>query len=397
MKIVVLYQYFSGHAGAWSSRYLEFGRRWAAAGHHVTVITGRYYKSDMPTGGEMTVDGIHVKVLPVLITNKAAFMKRLAAFVNLMLRAIRTLLFTDADVVVASSGPLTIAIPAILNRLLRRKRYVFETRDLWPDTAIATGQLRGALPRFLARRLERAAYAGASHIVALSPAMRDEIVQRSTTPVSVIPNACDLEFWSRRTTDAERREIESIVGANTPYFVYAGNVGPTNAHDRIIEAARILEERGRTDIRIVVIGDGAGREDVEQAARQSRVLLSLALRPKTELVPWMALASGSLVTFEASGVMNAASPNKFFDSLAAGTPVIQNTTGWLADLVTREDIGVNATPDSGPSLADGILALADDPARVERSRRNARQLARTFDRDVLSAQFLDVLHGVAKA
>ncbi|HYI07953.1 MAG TPA: glycosyltransferase family 4 protein [Thermoanaerobaculia bacterium] len=397
MKIVVLYQYFGGYDGAWSSRWLEFGRRWAGEGHHVTVITGRYYKCDMPEGGDLVVEGIHVRVLPVELTNKEKKAKRLIAFLNLMIRATGMLLLTDADIVVASSGPLTMAVPAMFKNLFGRTPYVFETRDLWPDTAIATGHLQGSVPRFLARWLERAAYAGARHVIALSPAMRDAITRRSATPVTVIPNACDVSFWSRPVLAAERAEIEAVVGTDTPFFVYAGNVGPTNAHEKIIEAARMLHEQGRTDIRIVVIGDGAGSAQVEEASRQFPNLVAMGLRPKKDVVPWLALARGSLITFESSGVMNAASPNKFFDSLAAGTPVIQNTTGWLADLVSHEDLGLNVAPDSGEGLAQAMITLTDDDERVARNRGNAQRLAKRFDRDLLSGQYLGVLREVVDA
>src|SRR5687768_5483385 len=139
MRIVYFYQYFTTPAGSWSTRAYEFARRWVEAGHSVTVVTSVYDKSGMKPKGmidRFEIEGIDIRVINVRLSQKHGKALRLLTYGVFAIVCCLYALCLRADVVIASSGPLTIAIPALVARYLRRRRFIFEVRDLWPEGAI---------------------------------------------------------------------------------------------------------------------------------------------------------------------------------------------------------------------------------------------------------------------
>jgi glycosyltransferase involved in cell wall biosynthesis len=249
-----------------------------------------------------------------------------------------------ADVVIASSGPISVAVPGLVARLLRRRRFVFEVRDLWPQCAIELGVLRNRLLIAIARAFERLCYRTASHVIALSQGSADWIrSEYGFTNVLVVPNACD------------NRLIGEIAAAPLPQWMlskklvlYAGTIGVVNDCVQMVRMCDYLERNGHSEIMMVLIGEGRERQELEELARSLRLLnirfLGQMARP--EMYHWLKAARCSLMLVRNVGVLGNASPNKMFDSLAAGVPVIQNSQGWIRDLLAREDCGITVPPDS---------------------------------------------------
>src|SRR5665213_3187523 len=171
IKIVYFYQYFGTAKGGWSTRVYEMTRRWAAAGAEVTVVTSMYDKSDLIPKGFITnlnIDGVHVKLVNIRLSNKHSFLKRLYSFFAFSFTSIWYALTLRYDVIIASSGPLTIGIPGVLARIIRRKPFVFEIRDLWPTGAIELGALKNPTMIKMAKWLEKTCYSTADHVVTAS-------------------------------------------------------------------------------------------------------------------------------------------------------------------------------------------------------------------------------------
>src|SRR5690606_3957540 len=148
MKILYFYQYFSTPKGAWGTRVYEFAREWVEQGHEVTVVSSIYSKSDLTASKlieDQYFDGIHVKVLNLKVDNKQPFLKRIWSFLAYALFSSYYALVLKADVVVASSGPITVGLPGLLAKYVRGRKLVFETRDLWPEGAIELGIIKNPL------------------------------------------------------------------------------------------------------------------------------------------------------------------------------------------------------------------------------------------------------------
>jgi glycosyltransferase involved in cell wall biosynthesis len=283
------------------------------------------------------------------------------------------------DVIYATSPPLTIAIPALAAAARWRAPLVFEVRDLWPEAPIQMGALANPRVQRQARSLEREAYRRARRVIALSPGIRDGIVGTGVPPgkVVMVPNASDLDLF--QPTEPPEQFLVS----------YFGTMGEANDLTLAIEAARKLP-----DMPFVLMGDGKRRAELEHAAPPNVSFPGPAAGK--EQVAELAARSGACLTFfKDVPVLATNSPNKLFDTFAAGRPAIVNMDGWMRRLVEDNDAGLYVR--DAEDLAQKLAWLRAHPEEVARMGRNGRALAeREFDRDLLAGRVLDVLEEVAR-
>jgi glycosyltransferase involved in cell wall biosynthesis len=212
-----------------------------------------------------------------------------------------------------------------------------------------------------------------------------------------VPNASDLELFS---PDLDGSELRRRLGLEDRFVVsYFGTMGEANDLTQVIEAATLLRERGEKGIAWVLLGRGGRRGTYEQLARERDLdnVLFLDPEPDKSSVARLAAASDACMTiFVDRPVFSVNSPNKFFDTLAAGRPAVVNVNGWLKQLVEDNEAGVWARPGDPAHLADRVLELRDNPELVRRYGANARRLAeREFDLDQLAGRALSVLERAA--
>lgn len=397
MKIVYLHQYFNTPAMPGSVRSFELAKRLVRAGHEVHVITA-WREDDGRRGWSSTVeDGVEVHWYPVAYSNRMGFWRRIRAFVIFAWMAATRAVRTGADIVYATSTPLSIAIPGIVASRRLGVPMVFEVRDQWPDVPIALGVLRNPVLIALARRLESMAYRQASRIVALAPGMKEDIVAKGVpeSKVTVIPNGCDLGAADGTPRVADPRALYEWLGAHK-LVLYAGTVGRANGVDYLVKVAAAMRPLD-PQIRFVVIGDGAEAGRVRAAADEAGVLgHSFFMLPpiaKGELSGWLRAADLHVALMRGpSSYTKDAVNNKFFDALAFGKPIANNFIGWQATLAEGAGIGVHLNPDdpdAGASAIERALADRDWLAQVPD---RARELARErFDYSLLAARLEEVL------
>lgn len=404
MRILYIHQFFATRESTLGLiRSYEFARRWVTEGHEVTMITS---SSRLPEAFDEklfvtgTIDGITVRSVRVRYSNYMSYARRMWSFLLFTLGA--TYLAITAgkhDVVFATSTPLTVGIPGWLAAAIRRTPFVFEVRDLWPEAAIQMGALsrHGVLAR-VAKALERFLYRRAAHVIALSPGMVEGVVAEGVVPerVHMIPNSCDLDLFHPGEKDEDF--LASLGVPNDAFVVgYAGAIGPSNAVEaQVPEAARILHERGRDDIVFVIAGDGKCLPALREATAGLPNVKLVGSLPKKD-VPTLTRSADVLMTLFADvPILATNSPNKFFDGLASGRPMIVNSPGWTKDLVEEHDCGLYVPAGDGRALADALERLAADREVLERMGRNARRLAEErFGRDMLADAALRVLQDAA--
>ena len=199
MRVVYLHQYFSTPEMPGGSRSYQMARRLVAMGHEVVIITSdQHTTKDSPAWRESEEAGIQVFWTPISYDNRMSFRRRIVAFFAFAWRAAKKAAECDADIIFATSTPLTIALPAVYAARRSNCPMVFEVRDLWPAVPIAIGAIRNPLTKSAARWLERFAYRNSSKVVALAPGMKDAIVATGYPEerVAVIPNGCDMDVFS---------------------------------------------------------------------------------------------------------------------------------------------------------------------------------------------------------
>jgi glycosyltransferase involved in cell wall biosynthesis len=343
----------------------------------------------------MNFDGIDVRVINIRLSNRHGAAFRILTFLVYAILACWYALVLPADVVVASSGPLTVGLPGLVARYLRRKPLVFEVRDLWPEGAIQLGILRNKLAIRLARALEKTCYMSASRIVALSDGMADWIRNRyGIDHIAVVPNASDNELVERTTGGLD------LPGwaADKHLAVYAGALGLIDDCGQILEVARVLRDRGEKTVEFVIIGTGKERQQLEERASDLGLanVHFLGAMPKEQVIRWLRAACCSLFTVKSVPFLETASPNKVFDAFAVGRPVIQSTQGWIGALLEREQCGINVPPNDMDAMADAVVLLARDASLRESLGRNAHRVAKEyFDRSVLAERMRLILHNCA--
>lgn len=398
MRIVYFYQYFGTPKGGWSTRVYELTKRWVQKGHQVTVVTSLYDKSDLKASGLVStqmIEGIEVRVINVQISNKHHFAYRIFTFFKFAILSVYYAVKLDYDVAIASSGPITIGLPGLAARYIRKKPMIFEVRDLWPEGAVQLGLLKSGLSQKLAYWFEKKCYKAASSIIALSEGMAASIRDRyGYGNVHVITNASDNNLFGGAGILQE--DPGWMVGKKL--VVYTGTLGLMDNCSQIIEAARVLQERKREDILILFIGDGKEREYLEELSEKYQLgnVKFLGLMPKENVVYWLKQALGAFLVFKNVPVLDTCSPNKMFDAYAAGVPIIQTTRGWIKDLIEEQKCGINVMPNLPEEMADAVELLADNPALREELAMNAKKVAITmFDRDLLAEQMLQIIEETA--
>jgi len=375
-------------------------RRLVERGHKVTMVCASYSVSDTGLSGEFrkgnregVVDGIRVIEFQLPISNKDSLPKRTWTFLKYSLRSCSVALFEKYDLAFATSTPLTAAIPALAARWLRWKPYVFEVRDLWPELPKAMGVVTNPVVLWAMGWLERRAYKSATNCIGLAPGIVDGIAKYiPRSRVTLIPNGCDLQFLDSRET--EKWRPEPLVDDDF-VAVFTGTHGQANGLGAVLDAAKVLQARGNTQIKFLLVGDGKLKPKLQARANAENIenVIFHDSVSKTKIASLLAGADmGLQILANIPAFYYGTSPNKFFDYLAAGKPVLTNYPGWVADLIAEHDCGVAVPPDDPEAFADALESLASDRDSIERKSVNSRALAESeFDRGPLSDQFVDVL------
>ena len=405
MHILYLHQYFATRKGTTGTRSYEFARYLVGKGHRVTMITSGLENREFPVPeakkyAEFETEGIRVVAIaaayndPQVGTGMSGLQRmfKFYQFAWLSCRIGKKL--PAPDVVFATHTPLTIGLAGLTLGQYFKVPFVFEVRDLWPEALVNVGALKNPLVIWWLARMAKKIYTGAKYIVALSPGMKDGIVRAGVPAdkVTVIPNASDLDLFSPDIDGSAQREQLGLKDRFAA--IYFGAMGLANGLEYVIEAARILAERRSNHIVLVLVGSGGKRVELEKLASEyelKNVIFSNPTPDKEQLARIVAGCDVCLTIYRATKE-HTWSPNKMFDALAAGKPVLINVPGWLGETIEKNNCGRCLDANRPEMLADALEELAGNPELCRKMGKNARELAeREFDRIKLAKLFENVL------
>lgn len=404
------------------TRHFEVGRELVRLGWDVTVVASDYHlfkrtytrrrdpadRSPVPE----TVEGVRFVWLWTAGYQKNDWRRahNWLSF-NRSLRAAAGAL-PRADVVIGSSPQLFAAMAARGVARRRRVPFLLEVRDLWPESLVAAGGRKGVAYRALARVADRL-YADAERIVVLAAGTGRYLAEHGVAPGKLVhvPNGVDVHLvrpagavgaaevaGDVTTGDVATGDVAAAAPTGRPVFVYAGAHGPANGLDVVLDAAERMAAAGR-DVRFVLVGDGPAKAGlVAEAAR--RRIGNVEFRdavPKAELASLLARADGGLMLLRNAPLFTfAVSPNKLFDYLAAGLPVVCNVAGEVAELLAASGGGVQAADAGGAALAAAVEQLLALPPEQRRAMGRAGRgwVERTHSREVLGRRLDDALRQV---
>jgi len=403
LRLLYFHQHFATPKGSSGTRSYEFARALIARGHQVTMVCGSHQLSglELPYDARRNwcrgeVDGIDVISLPLAYSNRDSLLRRAWTFLRFALRSVRLALTLDCDLVFATSTPITAVIPGLAAKWLRGKPFVFEVRDLWPELPRALG-LRNPFVLGSMSLLEFLGYRSADACIGLSPGIVEGIRARADErlPIAMIPNGSDLEVFH----PAKRAQL-TLPGIGPDDFVagFTGAHGVANGLDALLDVAVELRRRRDPRVKLAFIGDGKEKERLSARAAELGLTNCLFFPPvpKSELGAITAsLDCGLMVLKDIPAFYRGTSPNKFFDYIAAGIPVVNNYPGWLAGLITEHRCGIVVPPGNVAAFADALQRLAADAAERRAMGAAARVLAeKEFARPLLADRFIATIEGI---
>ncbi len=399
MRILFLTDNFPPETNAPATRTWEHVRRWAASGHEITVITPA---PNFPKGvvfegyrnAWRTVEmreGVRIVRVRTYIAANAGTAKRMLDYISFMVSASFFGLFEKRpDLIVATSPQFFTACAGFALSILRWRPWVFELRDLWPDSIIAVGAMKPNLALRLLERLELFLYRRAATVITVTNAFRDNLISRGIDgdKIKVVTNGVDpSRFAPAPRDDALAAELgltgKIVVG-------YVGTHGMAHALDRVLDAAELLSDR--EDIAFLFVGDGAQRAGLEKRGKNMANVHFLGSQPRDRMAAIWSVCDAALVPLRDTPTFRTVIPSKIFEAMAMGLPVLMALPeGEAMSIITKCDSGVTVPPEDPIQMATAIQQLADDPDLRQRLGNNGISAVKAYDRETLANGMLQHL------
>lgn len=390
--------------GAPSARTFEHARHWARLGHEVTVVTGF---PNHPTGiirpeyrgrrvERERVDGVDVLRTWVYCAPNKGFFRRVLNFLSFFCSSfvLGALLTRRPDVVVGTSPQFFCAVSAYLLSCLKRAPFVFEVRDIWPQSAVELGALRNPLIIRALEAIELFLYRRAALIVPVAESTLPYLLAKGVPAgkIKIIPNGIDAAYLAAAEA-ASPDSVREGLGLREKFVVsYIGTHGMSHALDTVLQAAEAM--RDDANVHFLFVGEGAEKEKLKRIASDSQLMnvTFLGEQPRERLSAFYRASDASLVPLRRLPIFKKVLPSKMFELMGIGSPIICSVEGEAAALVRRAESGLCIEPESVSALVAAIRQLRDDAALRRRLIENGRRFVRVhYLRSALAETYVEAL------
>ncbi len=401
MHILFLTHYFPPEVNAPASRTYENAKRWIREGHEVTVITcNPSHPAGVVYPGYRNklwqwhkLDGIRILRVKTFLSPNKGFAKRILNHLSYLVSATVFCLFAGkADVVVSTSPQFFCGLAGYTVSRIKRAPWVLEIRDLWPESIIAVGAVKGRRLINILEGLETWMYRKADRIVALTNAFKRHIIGRGVPAghISVITNGADLDQFRVLPKENGFRQEQGLTGK----FVvsYVGTHGMAHGLDTIFAAAEKLRERH--DIVFLLVGDGAERERLvqEKANRGLSNVIMLPQQKKERMPEILAASDACMVLLKKTDLFKTVIPSKIFEAMAMERPIILGVDGESRDIVEEGQCGLCIEPENPHALAEAVVRLKEEKnLAVELGTKGKSFVAARYSRESLAMEYLKLL------
>ncbi len=389
MKILLLNQAFVSPDEPGHTRHFEMAKFLQTHGHELVIVasdlnyqTGKRTVEHSGIYAEQNFDGVRVLRSYIYPALHRSYFWRIISFFSFMFSSVWTALqVKDADLIMGTTPPIFQAVSAWFVALVRRKPFLLEVRDLWPEFGVSMGVLKNPIVIALARWLEMFLYKRADHILVNSPAYREYMIAKGVpeSKVTYIAYGTDVDMFNPSIDGSSIRQELKL--EDKFVVLYAGALGQANDLDTLLRAAERLKEEER--ISFVLFGDGKERARLESEAKSKNLtnVIFAGTRPKKDMPLIVASADACLAILQDIPMFRTTYPNKVFDYMAAGRATVLVIDGVSRELIESSNGGVYVQPNDDAALAQSILALSNDPARVKQMGVDARAyLVKHLDR-----------------
>jgi glycosyltransferase involved in cell wall biosynthesis len=385
MKIIYLHQYFKFPNQSGGTRSFDLSIGFLELGHHIEIITSTSDKSYKKSKGwsKIKKNGLIVHYIYLPYDNDMSYFQRSFVFFKFLFLSTLKLISLKGDLVLATSTPLTIGIPAIIKRWIHKTPFIFETRDIWPEAVIAIGAIKNKIFQKILFSLEHLIYQNAAAIVPLSVDMKKSIISRypmlNEKPIEVIENISEINRFQMGHTNKTSFLKEKIGFKPRFTILYAGAFGKVNGLKYVIELARNLASVDPTIV-FILIGSGAEKNALILEAKEQEVLNkniffldSVSKQDLPQLYYESNMGSSFVIPIKE---LWANSANKFFDSLAAGKPILINYKWWQKEVINKEKIGYVLPTKLNDEAVKNFASYTHDKILFQEQQKNALNIAK---------------------
>ena len=407
MKILLIHQYYLGKNEGGGSRFNEMCRYWAESGFEVSVIAGTVHYAtgikDEKYKGKWNVreQDEKVEVIKCFVSSSynKSFSGRLIAYFSFFLSSLWAGLFHigKVDTIIATSPPLTVGLTAILLSFFKRNPFIFEVRDLWPDSAIQSGVLKNKLLIKLSYWLENISYRKAKKIVVLTPAFKKYLLKKGIREekITFIPNAADLDLFKPGNKDNWVRKKYNL--GKKFVVLYTGAYGRANALSQLIETADLLKEH--KDIVFMFVGDGMEKNKLKKLINDLGLnnIIFVDAQPKDRMADFINASDVCTAVLKRLDVFKTVYPNKVFDYMACGKPIIIGIDGAARELIEGAQCGVFAEPENPEKIKDAVLFFYNNRNLCKMYGNRGRKFVEgRMNRKIMAERYGELLKNVSK-
>jgi glycosyltransferase involved in cell wall biosynthesis len=369
VHVLFLTDNFPPEVNAPSSRTFEHCREWVRSGVQVTVITcapnfphGKIFDGYRNRLWQTeTVEGIKVIRVWTYVTSNEGFLRRTLDYLSFMVASFIAAMFVrNVDVIVGTSPQFFTACAAYLTSVFKRKPWVFELRDIWPESIRAVGAMTNSKALVLLEKMELFLYRRASLIVSVTHSFKENLIQRGIeeNKIEVITNGVDSSLFSPREKDQRLVEQYNLQGKQV--VGYIGTHGLAHSLETLLQAAKLIEGMpGGDDYRFILLGDGARKQSLQAKAEQEKIqnVIFVSSVSKEDVVRYWSLLDVAVIHLKKNELFKTVIPSKLFECMGMGIPVAHGVAGESAAIVETEGVGLCFEPENAPALCETIYAL----------------------------------------
>lgn len=404
MHILFFSDNFPPEVNAPASRTFEHTKEWVKAGHEVTVITcvPNFPKGEVFKGYKNSlwqsekIDGIRVIRVWSYITRNEGFTKRILDYMSFMVTSFFAAFFVrKVDVVIGTSPQFFTVCAAWASAALKGRPFVFELRDIWPESIRAVGAMKESRILNYLEEVELFLYRRAKAIVAVTDSFKRNLVERGIAEdkIHVVTNGVDLSrFWPQDKDQALLRKL-NLEGK----FVagYIGTHGMAHALETLVHVAELLKKQVDThDIMLIMLGDGASRQNLMEQAKHLDNIIFLESVQKEDVPRYWSLLDTSIIHLKKSDLFKSVIPSKMFECMAMGIPILHGVQGESAEILQRHDSGITFEPENANALFDALKILQSDKVLCNKFSNNGIIGSENFNRKLLAKKMIHLLEGL---
>lgn len=401
MRILFLTDNFPPEVNAPANRTYEHCKEWVKQGADITVITcfPNFPKGKVYPGfknklyQKETMDGIKVIRVWTYITANEGFVKRILDYISFAIAAFFAGLFVKTDLIVATSPQFFTAISGWFLHIFKRKKWVMEVRDLWPESIVAVGAMKkNAFIRFF-EKVEKHLYKSADRIVVVTDAFKVKIIERGITgdKIFVHKNGANLEMYQ---PDSKPQDlVQKYQLQNKFVLAYIGTHGLAHGLDFILQSAQKLQN-SHPQIFFLFMGDGANKQNLIDLSKKLQLnnVLFLDSVDKKQVLNYLNLMDVALVNLKKSDTFLTVIPSKIFEAAAVKKPILLGLMGETMQIINHYEAGLCFEPENEADFIEKTITLATNPEIYQKSVKGCEKLAQDFDRNKIATQMLKTLH-----